>query len=119
MTDGGAVGYISATKLTSGQSSCGMEECYERLMAAIIKQAVKDYEAVLIALFRNPTGHRKIHLQLEKADLEAFFHSQWYEFLTDIDGDRILEAARRQAVEKEKAAIRRRMEKKLKKMGRA
>jgi len=110
-------GYISAIQLTSGRSSSGLDECYELLTAAIIKQAVKDYEAVLVALFHKPTGIREIRLQAEKADLERFFHSQWYEFLTEIDGDRLIEAAKRNAVEKEKAAIRRRMKKKLKKMG--
>ena len=104
--------------LTTGKSTIA-DECFSELAAAIIRQAVKDYETVLIRLIRKPARTKRIRLEAERVELEVFFHSPWYETLTDIDGDRVIEAARRHAVEKEKAAIRRRLKRKLKKMGQA
>ena len=46
-------------------------ECYENLANAIILQAVKDYKTVL---FR----------------LEGFFHSNWYNTLTDLDAGTLI-----------------------------
>ena len=111
-------GFIAGRSLTTGHSS-GLEEDYAELMAAIIRQAVKDYETVLIKLFHKPSGIKKVRLETERVELEVFFHSPWYELLTEIDGDRLIEATRRHAVEKEKAAIRRRQKKKLKEMEKA
>lgn len=111
-------GFIAGRSLTTGHSS-GLEEGYAELMAAIIRQAVKDYETVLIKLFHKPSGIKKVRLETERVELEVFFHSPWYELLTEIDGDRLIEATRRHAVEKEKAAIRRRQKKKLKEMEKA
>lgn len=111
-------GFIAGRSLATGHSS-GLEEGYAELMAAIIRQAVKDYETVLIKLFHKPSGIKKVRLETERVELEVFFHSPWYELLTEIDGDRLIEATRRHAVEKEKAAIRRRQKKKLKEMEKA
>ena len=44
-------------------------------------------------------------MAMEKAELEDFFHSGWYETLTDIDTDRLIYQCRITAREKEKAAI--------------
>ena len=109
---------MGTQSLTMGQSTIG-DAGYSELAAAIIHQAVKDYETVLIRLIRKPTGIKKVRLEAERVELEVFFHSPWYETLTDIDGGRVIEATRRHAVEKEKAAIRRRLRRKLKKMGQA
>ena len=55
----------------------------------------------------------------EKAELEDFFHSQWYQTLTEVDGDKLIELARLNAVEKAKVSIRRKQKKKLKEMEKA
>lgn len=111
-------GFIAGRSLMTGRSS-GLEDGYTELMAAIIRQAVKDYESVLLQLFHKPTGIKKARLETERVELEVFFHSPWYEMLTEIDGDRFIEAARRHALEKEKVTIRRRQKKKMKEMGKA
>ena len=56
---------------------------------------------------------------MQKTELEVFFHSEWYASITDLDGDRLISAARHQAVEKAKEAIRRKQQKKMKEMERA
>ena len=50
-------------------------DCYQNLANAIVLQAVRDYEAVLRRLMRNP---RNQDAQREKKRLERFFFSQWY-----------------------------------------
>lgn len=117
---GRRAGAISGVSVTSGQQrTSGIGGEYEELMAAIIRQAVKDYERVLLRLFTCPAGKKKMELEMEKIELEVFFHSDWYAALTDIDGDRLVEATRRHAVEKAKESIKRKHKKKLKEMGQA
>lgn len=116
MTNGNGGAIYTVTGASSQNHLSGLDENYSELAAAIIKQAAVDYEAALRALFKRPTGLNRARLQAKKEDLEDFFHSPWYELLTDIDGDRLIAAVRQRAVEKEKAAIRRKLEKKLKKM---
>ena len=53
---------------------------------------------------------------MEKAELEDFFHSGWYETLTDIDPDRLIYQCRITAREKEKAAIERANRKRVKEL---
>lgn len=98
-------------------SPCGTDENYAELAAAVVRQAVRDYETVLEKLFHKPSGNRRAQLEMEQAKLEVFFRSPWYAALTEIDGERLIEMARRHALEKEKAAIRRRHRKKMKEMG--
>lgn len=62
--------------------------CYENLANAIILQAVKDYKWALHQLDVNPKNRDAMH---EKERLERFFHSPWYEALTDLDADRLIE----------------------------
>lgn len=57
-------------------------ECYENLANAIILQAVKDYKTVLFRLEDHPNNR---DAQFEKKRLEGFFHSNWYNTLTDLD----------------------------------
>lgn len=112
MTEG-----IGMAKLGGSISPCGTDENYAELAAAVIRQAVRDYETVLEKLFHKPSGNRREQLEMEQAKLEVFFRSPWYAALTEIDGERLIEMARRHALEKEKAAIRRRHRKKMKEMG--
>ena len=57
-----------------------------------------------------------MELLKEKAELEGFFRSSWYQTLTDVDGDKLIGLARLNAIENAKAAIRRKQKKKLKEM---
>lgn len=64
---------------------------YENLANAIILQAVKDYKKALHRLDNNPRNQDAMH---EKERLERFFHSPWYETLTDLDADRLIEGVK-------------------------
>lgn len=57
---------------------------YQHLAVEIVIQAAKDYQIAV----------RKNDFEMMK-DCETFFHSQWYEFLTDVDADAIMDYARR------------------------
>ena len=65
--------------------------CYENLANAIILQAVKDYKWALHRLDVNPKNRDAMH---EKERLERFFHSPWYETLTDLDADQLIEGVK-------------------------
>lgn len=106
---------IMGRSIASVQSG-GLDYNYQELVIAIIKQAERDYEKILLRLFSRPTGARRTELLKAKAELEDFFHSDWYQTLTDVDGDKLIELARRNAVEKAKATIRRKQKKKLRDM---
>ena len=90
------------------------------LAAAIIKAAADDYVRILRKLWRKSTSpediRRKRRLIAEKAALEDFFHSAWYEMLTDIDPDRLIYQCKLLAREKEKTAIERANRKKIKEL---
>ncbi len=104
------------TVSSSGVRSAGLEGGYAQLVAAIIKQAVLDYDEVLQALFARPSGFRRVELETEKADLENFFHSAWYDSLTELDGEKLMQMTKSRAVERAKNKIRKEHEKKLKSM---
>lgn len=54
-------------------------EPYQALVTAIVSQAVKDYLAALN--YKNTSGI---------AECEQFFRSDWFTFLTDVDGEIII-----------------------------
>lgn len=60
---------------------------WRNLANAIIEQAAKDYMRALRKLKKQPTNERA---KQEKASIEKFLRSPWYEELTDIDGDRLI-----------------------------
>lgn len=62
-------------------------EEYEELTIAIIVRAAEDYRKVLKQLESEPFN---VHLLVERAEIEQFFRSQWYEYLTTVDGTMIL-----------------------------
>ena len=62
-------------------------EVYEDLAIAIIVRAANDYRKVMEKLENDPFDG---HLHKERKEIERFFHSQWYEFLTTVDGAMIL-----------------------------
>lgn len=85
------------------------------LAAAIVKSAADDYVTVLRKLWRKGIDiQKKRKLILKKVELEEFFHSEWYEALTDIDPDKMIYQCRVLAKEKEKAEIARKNKKKVK-----
>lgn len=86
------------------------------LAAGIVKQAAEDYIRVLRKLWsRNGEIGQKRKLIVEKAELEEFFHSGWYEELTEIDPDRLMFQCRSLAKEKEKDLIERQNRKRIQK----
>ena len=62
-------------------------EVYEDLAIAIIVNAANDYRKVLKKLEADPFN---VYLLIERAEIEQFFRSQWYECLTTVDGTMIL-----------------------------
>ena len=88
---------------------------YLDLAAAIVKTAADDYIKLLRKLWsKKPDLHQKRKLIVKKAELEEFFHSSWYEMLTDIDPDRLMYQCKLCAKEREKQAIERRNKKRVK-----
>lgn len=65
-----------------------MDRNYEDLANAIVLQAVKDYREALTKLKKEPenTG-----ANFMKIDVESFFRSSWYERLTSLDPEILLE----------------------------
>ena len=61
-----------------------------RLRDAIVEFAAKDYRNVQRQMLRADSDRKRSRLILRKMELEAFFHSEWYQTLTDIDGDRLM-----------------------------
>lgn len=105
---------LHAVSVTGGQGA-GLDESYQLLCAGIVKQAVRDYVTVLTELFKRPTGKKRQQLELSKLEIEEFFRSDWYYTIADFDGEKLMEGARRKAVELAKEAIRRRIKKEHKK----
>lgn len=73
---------------------------YQALANAIVELAVKDYKTALKYYYRHPT---KQEYEDEVASLERFFRSGWYEMLTDLDGECLMNGVRAM-VRKEVAA---------------
>ena len=65
---------------------------YSDLANAIIVQAANDYRKALRQLKRNPTY---ASARYTKAEVERFFHSEWFHYLTDADPDYIIEHLKR------------------------
>jgi hypothetical protein len=65
-----------------------MKDATEKLANAIIIQAVKDYRAAYRRLLRYPEN-REYRMEVQRQ--ERFFHTDWYETLTDADGGRLIE----------------------------
>ena len=64
--------------------TCNINEAYENLANAIVKQAVVDYKEPLRKLEKNPNDKEA---KRDAERIERFFHSGWYTQLTGIDGD--------------------------------
>ncbi len=64
-----------------------MSEPYEKLAAAIILKAVKDYRDALKKHRKRPKYQPAIEMI---AEVERFFRSEWYRELTSVDGDMLI-----------------------------
>ena len=90
---------------------------YEELVAGIVSMAVRDYVDAMRSLWRKDlTLDEKRKLVVVKLEIEEFFHSDWFELLSDLDPDRLMQNCRMLAVEKEKKDIRKQNIRKLKNM---
>lgn len=69
------------------------DRAFEDLANAIIVQAADDYRAACKRLKDHP-GDRAADAM--KTECEQFFRSEWYEFLTDVDGEYLLDRLRRE-----------------------
>ena len=71
-----------------------MTSPYENFANAIILQAVKDYRRALKLLSKNPHSRTAMAAVNE---MERFFHSDWYETLTSVDGEMLIRKLREEA----------------------
>ena len=69
-----------------------MNELYQDLAYAIIKQAVTDYKKSMRQLRRND---KYKPAQKTKKECEKFFQSDWFQFLSRIDPNYLLEGIAR------------------------
>ena len=72
------------------------ENPYEKLANAIILQAVSDYRAALKKVKKNPKNRDAIDGVLQ---IERFFQSEWYQVLTSVDGEYLIEKLREEVSE--------------------
>ena len=61
---------------------------YTLLANAIVAQAAKDYKDTLLLLYKNPNDKKA---QAERRKLEKFFRSSWFDILTQLDGEVLLQ----------------------------
>ena len=69
------------------------EDPYERLANAIILQAASDYRRDLKKLKKNPQNRG---VQDEVMQIEKFFRSSWYQVLTTVDGEFLIQKLRKE-----------------------
>ena len=72
-----------------------MTDPWENLANAIILQAVKDYREARKKLKKRPKNE---DAKLMIADCEAFFRSEWYRTLTDVDGEMLIRKLREEKI---------------------
>lgn len=72
------------------------EDPYEKFANAIILQAVNDYRETLRKVRKNPQNREALNNALQ---IERFFHSEWYQTLTSVDGEYLTNKLRKEASE--------------------
>ena len=72
-----------------------MTDPWENLANAIIVQAVKDYREARKKLKKRPKNE---DAKLMVSDCEAFFRSEWFKALTNVDGEMLLKKLREENV---------------------
>lgn len=73
---------------------------YEEIANAIVIQACNDYKKAYKQSLRRSGIVGEADEEL--AELEAFFRSDWYKKLTDVDGDYLMERIRNDVMKQEK-----------------
>ena len=73
-----------------------VENPYEKLANAIVLQAVSDYRAALKKVKKNPNNRDAIN---EALQIEKFFRSEWYQTLTALDGEYLIDRLRKEVSE--------------------
>ena len=68
------------------------EDPYERLANAIILQAASDYRRDLKKSKKNPQNR---DVSRDVLQIEEFFRSPWYQVLTTVDGEFLIEKLRK------------------------
>ena len=70
----------------------------EELRYAIVKQACNDYQEALVFLRGKEVSDCELYIKMQrqKAECEAFFLSEWFGILCNIEGKCILETIRKQ-----------------------
>ena len=68
-----------------------MTDPYEQLANAIILQAVKDYRDALKKIKKRPRYDPAMDMI---AEVERFFHTDWYRELTSVDGNFLIKNLR-------------------------
>lgn len=69
------------------------EEPYEKLANAIVVQAANDYRVVLRKKKGNPRNSEAIR---DVNEIERFFRSDWYQALTAVDGEYLMDKIRQE-----------------------
>ncbi len=69
------------------------EDPYEKLANAIVVQAANDYRAALRKKKGNPRNSEAIR---EVNEIERFFRSGWYQVLTAVNGEYLIEKIRQE-----------------------
>lgn len=69
---------------------------YQNLANAIVAQAAEEYLSALKRLKKNPRNRTAMD---DAMQLEKFFHSGWYEILTDVDPDYLIRKLREKVAE--------------------
>lgn len=72
------------------------ENPYEALANAIVLRAVDDYRIALKKVKKNPNNRIAFD---EALQIERFFRSQWYQVLTSVDGEYLINRLRREVSE--------------------
>ena len=70
-----------------------MTDPYENLANAIVLQAVKDYRDALKRLKKKPSNQAAMSDAME---CERFFRSGWFQTLTSLDGEVLIEKLHRE-----------------------
>lgn len=76
------------------ETQSSIKEAYESLANAIVLQAVSEYRAALKRVKEHPHNNSAIS---NAKSIEKFFRSGWYEALTAVDGEYLIEKLRDEA----------------------
>ena len=74
------------------------DAAYQEVANAIVKQAAEDYRKAL-----NGVGYSKKPAEWVIKEIERFFHSPYFETLTTVSGDYLIEKLKQEHIEKERS----------------